>query len=113
MTYTLHVSHPVVGTIAPARWLDLHAEIEWQPDQQPRVVSAQIDCEESGTLTPHGANAFRCLSLAELIVARAFDQEPADPSPARLLQLEAQAARVRALMEDLAITIHCPRHAPL
>lgn len=64
----------------------LCAEVEISTAQQPRVVSAFIDQFE-GKITLTGINAFRCLSLAEIMVSLALPPtEPPqilpDPAPA-------------------------------
>lgn len=43
------------------------------------ILNASVDCEESGSLTHHGLNAYRCLCMAELILAKAMNLKTPDP----------------------------------
>lgn len=61
----------------------LRAQIECPHGEHARVIAAEIDQETDGQLSRDGANAFRCLALAEISIALALEDQKktASPSP--------------------------------
>jgi hypothetical protein len=67
-----------------------------------RLTAAFID-NNGDELTEHGADAFRCLALGEMIVGMALGIPALDPFAERRQHLEAEVKRLRKLIGDAGL----------
>ena len=100
MTHHLHIYHHVGGS--PDKHLDLRAAITFEPGKAPRVIDAAVDHREGLDLTEHGQNAFRCLCLAEEIIANVLHLPTLQNADKQAIaELEAEVQRLRAELAGL------------
>lgn len=67
-----------------------------------KVLSARVDQENDGTLSKEGANAFRCLALADHVMRHAL-KLPEEPEELHVLRARvAELERALAMKEEMA-----------
>jgi hypothetical protein len=76
----------------------LSATLVQGPDKVLNVTHASIHVDGAGGVSLQGMDAYRCLCMAELIIAAALKTDTIDPFAARVELLEAEVQRLRQVI---------------